>query len=98
MKSITYRDNLKKRRFLNRVKVIEKYGGKCCCCGEDEIKFLAIDHINNDGAKHRKSLGLYASHSFCEWIIKNNYPDFLQILCHNCNCAKGYYGKCPHVK
>lgn len=19
-----------------------------------------------------------------------------KLLCHNCNCAKGFYGKCPH--
>ncbi len=31
-----------------------------------------------------------------KWIINNGYPDYLQILCLNCNKAKGSYGKCPH--
>ena len=29
-------------------------------------------------------------------VIKNYYPKNLQILCHNCNMAKGFYGECPH--
>ena len=32
------------------------------------------------------------------WIIKNNFPEGFKILCHNCNNAKGFYGKCPHQK
>ena len=33
------------------------------------------------------------------WIIKNNFPDYFQILCQNCNFAKGMKknnNKCPH--
>jgi hypothetical protein len=33
------------------------------------------------------------------WIIENNYPDGFQILCHNCNVAKGLIGNnntCTH--
>jgi hypothetical protein len=26
----------------------------------------------------------------------NEFPDGFQVLCHNCNLAKGYYGECPH--
>lgn len=75
--------------------VMSHYGHKCICCGESEIKFLTIDHINNDGSKfkgtsYRKGTGLYL------WIIKNGYPSTFQILCWNCNCAKGLYGSCPH--
>ena len=33
-----------------------------------------------------------------KWIKDNNFPDGFQILCHNCNQAKGYYGICPHEK
>lgn len=80
-----------------RLEVLKKYGGnspKCACCGETEIKFLTIDHIKNDGAKHRKEIGrgkLY------QWLYKNKYmPDRFQVLCFNCNCSKYYYGKCPH--
>jgi hypothetical protein len=81
-----------------RKKVIKHYGSQCSCCGEKEFKFLTIDHINNDGATHRKLLDIRGGgKEFCRWIIKNNYPTYLQILCWNCNCAKGYWGKCPHT-
>lgn len=30
------------------------------------------------------------------WLRRNNYPNGFQVLCHNCNMAKGFYGKCPH--
>ena len=58
------------------------------------MKFLTIDHINNDGAQHkreRKGIDLY------DWIIKHNFPDIFQTLCYNCNCSKGHYGACPHT-
>jgi len=85
----------KKTKNKRREKVIRGYGAKCACCGETEMQFLTIDHINNDGAEHKRSLGgvdLYT------WIIRNNYPKTLQCLCYNCNCAKGHYGSCPHKK
>ena len=28
---------------------------------------------------------------------KNNYPEGFQVLCSNCNFAKGKYGSCPHT-
>ena len=75
--------------------VIENYGGRCRCCGEDEYKFLSLDHVNNDGNKHRKEIKYK---DMVVWAFKNNYPKNLQILCHNCNMAKGFYGECPHYK
>ena len=76
--------------------VLDHYGAFCHCPGCDvtEPKFLAIDHINNDGSKRRKEQG--AGGSFYRWIIRNSFPANLQVLCHNCNCAKGFYGECPH--
>ena len=73
------------------------YGAACKCCGETEHRFLALDHINGGGFKHRKSLGIPRNGTaFYSWVAKNNYPPELQILCHNCNMAKGFYGSCPH--
>src|ERR1700759_3250988 len=39
-----------------RIECIKEYGGKCVCCNESISEFLTIDHINNDGTEHRKSL------------------------------------------
>jgi hypothetical protein len=66
----------------------------CACCGENMIEFLTIDHINNNGAEHRREVGTKT----ILWIRRNNYPDGFQVLCYNCNCAKQYSGGCPHKK
>jgi hypothetical protein len=75
-----------------RAEVLETLGGKCVCCGESEPKFLAIDHINGDGAEHRRKIGK----GIYSWLKKNGYPPGFQLLCHNCNIAKSFYGACPH--
>lgn len=88
----------KKRTQKVRLKILIHYSGdppKCMCCGEKHVEFLSIDHINGDGARHRQKLG---GSSFYEWIVKNNFPLGLQILCYNCNCAKGFLGYCPHKR
>lgn len=88
------RDVVRERWRLKRLKVLTHYGMKCQCCGEAQLEFLAVDHINNDGCLHRKTTKL----NIYDWIIKNNFPRGFQILCHNCNMAKGFYGYCPHAK
>ena len=85
----------KRYNVKQRNKVLEYYGNYCHCCGENEIKFLSIDHINGGGTKHRKQIGGGGT-SLYLWLIKNNFPIGFQILCYNCNMAKGLYGKCPH--
>ena len=58
-------------------------------------EFLAIDHINGGGNKHRKEL---KNDKLPGWLAKNNFPEGFRILCHNCNMALGFYGFCPHQK
>ena len=71
------------------------YGNQCACCGEKEFSFLTLDHKNNDGADHRRKIGI--GHVFYRWIIDNNYPDSIQLLCNNCNGGKHRNGGlCPH--
>jgi len=71
---------------------LEHYGNKCACCGEFHNEFLAIDHIDNNGYQHRKEMRT----NIFDWLIKNNFPGGFQVLCHNCNMAKAFYGRCPH--
>lgn len=82
------------RRRRQRIHIIHKYGNMCKCCGESNWAFLEFDHVNNDGNVHRKNL---KSKNIIPWIIANNCPDTIQLLCSNCNKAKGLYGSCPHV-
>ena len=87
----------KKNSWKVKMNILTHYGGKCVCCGESIPEFLSIDHINNDGYKIRSNgKGRKGISSFYYWIKKNGYPTDLQILCYNCNCAKGFFGKCPH--
>lgn len=80
----------RERNYKNKLIVINHYcndNPHCQCpkCDIKEIHFLTIDHINNNGNKHRKEIGdtnLYA------WIIRNNFPKDLRILCWNCNLGR----------
>ncbi len=76
--------------------VYAAYGGKrCVCCGETEERFLTIDHVNNDGNRHRKEVG--AGKDMYGWLIRNGFPSGFQVLCQNCNMGKYLNGGvCPH--
>ena len=75
---------------------IKSLWNKCACCGETQREFLTIDHINENGAAHRKEVG--KGKTIYKFIIKNNFPNDLQILCFNCNWGKYVNdGVCPHV-
>jgi len=80
-----------------RREVLLAYGNVCACCGEKEEIFLAIDHVNNDGAEHRRELRGVSSAFFYRWLKKNGFPPGFQTLCHNCNWAKSR-GGCPHQR
>jgi hypothetical protein len=76
---------------------IMAYGGYvCACCGETTPEFLEIDHVNNDGAEHRRQIGVRGG--FYGWLKTHRYPPGFQVLCSNCNMAKGRYGECPHQR
>lgn len=75
-----------------RKEVLQHYGERCACCGETIYGFLTIDHINGGGAAHKREI----KRSIYQWLKQNKYPEGFQVLCFNCNCAKGIYGKCPH--
>ena len=67
---------------------------RCACCYESEPKFLALDHINGEGP--RMPGVSRVGNAFCAWLKREGFPPGLQVLCHNCNCAKGKALRCPH--
>lgn len=98
-------ERLRQKGYRNSVKdkVFEHYGQHCVCCGESERTFLTLDHINNDGAEHRRQLSAQSNARLTSpdkvWrnVIKDNFPNTFQILCYNCNCGKrDNGGTCPH--
>jgi len=97
-----------KTRLERKQRVFSHYSNgslKCACCGVQGLEFLTLDHIisrkkmdldlqlmNMDYSSELEGKDLYY------WLEKNNFPSGFQILCWNCNFAKGRLGKCPHEK
>jgi hypothetical protein len=87
------------RRRLCKEKCMSHYSEgipTCKCCGETNIAFLTIDHVNNDGAEHRRRDPNARGGSLYYLLVRSNFPEGFQVLCMNCNCAKEWYGVCPH--
>lgn len=83
-----------------RKAVLDAYGHVCVCCPQHANhpdEFLSIDHVGGWGKDHRIASGSRISGaSLYRWIIKNDFPDSIRILCYNCNCSLGHHGYCPH--
>ena len=86
----------KARHARRRAAAILAYGGACQCCGETELVFLAIDHVDGGGNQHRKEIGASGSTTIYRWLEANDYPEGFQVLCHNCNYARSQPCGCPH--
>jgi len=75
----------KKWREDIKDKVLAHYGARCACCGETERVFLTLDHVNNDGADHRRSMGVgrVGGDKTWRWLVATNFAESerLQILC-----------------
>lgn len=85
-----------KRLRIRTLRVVARSRNpQCSCCGETEVDFLVIDHMNGGGSKESASYGNHRE--FYQGIVqgKRDTSD-LQILCANCNTAKGRAGTCPH--
>lgn len=96
--------NAKAREKMQRVKaaVFTYYGGyRCACCGETEVLFLTLDHVNNDGAEFRRMIvgdqARGGGQITYYWLFRNGFPDGYQVLCANCQHGKRMNkGVCPH--
>ena len=90
---------IESKRFIRyralRLDAIEHYGGKCACCGEDNPAFLQFDHKYGGGGEHRR-FDVLAASNMGLWTKKHGYPDWIRLLCANCNYARQINGRCPH--
>ena len=96
----TYKEYQRKGNFRLRVRVMEFFSDgepRCMCCGEKEIKFLQIDHINGGGSKERRDVKKKGGSEFYRWLLlqKKDLTRY-QVLCMNCNRAKYEFKICPH--
>lgn len=73
------------RCHKDKLLVLTRYGKrrKLCCrwhdCGIRDLDMLTLDHINNNGARHREQIGMGSK--MYRWIIKHNFPTGFQTLC-----------------
>jgi hypothetical protein len=84
-------------RYTRKAKteVIDAYGGKCVCCGEDNSLLLVVDHVNGGGQADRVEKG--RGRAMYVRLKAMGYPkDGYRLLCHNCNMSLGFFGYCPH--
>ena len=89
-------ERLRRRYKEHKDSVLAHYGRACACCGESGPLFLTVDHIENDGRKHRKGPDT-SHHNIYGWLVRKNFPPGFQILCMNCNQGKHRNGGiCPH--
>lgn len=103
-----YRENRERvadrsRRFRRKLRqdVVTAYGGKCECCGETEMAFLTLDHINGGGRAERERGGdrgqKIGGEAIYSRLRREGYPPGFRILCWNCNAATHFAGGvCPH--
>lgn len=96
-----HRANTKEYKRRLKIECFNAYGGCFCqCCGETELDFLALDHINNDGAEHRKRIfgrsNAGGGHSMHQHLKNQGFPPGFQVYCHNCNWSKQISGTCVH--
>lgn len=91
-----YASQRKLREAALKNMVLSHYGPENCLrcnwvgCEVVDLDLLTIDHVNNDGAKHRRELkslneskGRWRGGDFYAWLLKNNLPDGFQTLCWN---------------
>jgi len=90
---------MRERYSMHKSLVLCHYGSRCACCGENELLFLSIDHVNNDGASHRKGNGGSSHNNIYAWLVRKKFPPGFQVLCMNCNHGKHRNrGVCPHIQ
>jgi hypothetical protein len=84
-----------RRRRLAALRHYSKGEPHCACCGETRLAFLTFDHLDNNGAAHRRAI----NHArLGTWLYCHHFPPGFQVLCHNCNIGRHLNGGvCPHV-
>ena len=85
------KDAARERLLITKRKAIDILGGKCACCGMDELLYLTIDHIKpirrRSRARGRMSAGMYRD------VIRGKTEN-LACLCMPCNTSKGLGERC----
>lgn len=82
------RENVHRYTMMMKDKFFEHYGSECAMCGEKSKDVLTIDHINDNGAEHRKKVG-DSTYNVVLDLERRGWPENeVQTLCYNCNNKK----------
>jgi hypothetical protein len=85
----------RERHQILKRQMVAAYGGKCDCCGETEIEFLSLDHVNGGGHRHRIAVG--GARSLLRILRDAGWPkEGYRLLCMNCQFGFRYGRTCPH--
>ena len=87
------KERVTRNRKKRKIEALIHYGNgvlACVRCGFDDIRALTIDHINNNGAEHRRELfgRNKPDPRLGSWLRARDYPDGYQTLCMNCQFIK----------
>lgn len=74
----------RRRKQRQKLATISLLGGKCVVCNTNDTRVLTIQHKNNDGATHRKSLGIKSKNMWKVILKCGNLEDF-ECRCRTCN-------------
>ena len=81
---------------LDKLAALNHYGGaRCACCGERQVEFLCLDHVNADGKVWRKVHG--EGTVMIKWLKRNKYPKKPRLRA-NCNLGTSHGRICPHQR
>ena len=75
------------RQLLQKIEILTHYGGgklACIQCGEARLDCLSLDHIEDNGAEHRRQRGNY----HYKMLKDQGFPEGYQTLCMNCQWIK----------
>ena len=79
----------KESRIRLKLRVFSDLGGECACCGETEVEFLTVHHVEKDGKPHRAKIGdagIYLD------ILRQGCPkDKYEVLCSNCHNSISWF-------
>ena len=66
----------KEQSMVDKILVFNHYGKKCAKCGRADFDYLTINT--------EKEMDIY-TYELYAWIIKNNFPEHIKLLCHDCD-------------
>jgi hypothetical protein len=94
---VRYNEAKAEYRYKLKVAALHYYSNGSLSCGycgfNSDIDALCLDHINDNGAEHRKELGCSSrgggsGTTIYERLKAHGWMEGLQVLCFNCNTIK----------